>query len=677
MGSVDETEEGALSDFDEDEELDAAPVELPPIAIGPGPGPAAPEVEDERKSLKELAAELEVEKKARKVLEIQKAEGDANFVRLKALITEAARQRDEAYRARDQAARQVEDLLRERDESVHAKEEVIRVKDAAKSEIGEVARMLVSANEKITSMASSVKSFGRNLPASKYTGLQAIAFGFGKRVEEIVEELLKQREAAIKAHREVHDQMEQRNYSIAIEISEMEASISQLKNNVAKSNSELEKWKDQATRKDDMFLELEQVFSEKLSAAETVITALQQSIQEVQGQVKGLTDEAGQSKEVLRDALKCIGKLRKCLLELPHEESGEPESAIFDENVDEKQSMPERCLTELKALLELGTRIGISWKGKKEEWEKTSHEQVTRIGRLVGQKQDAAELLATALSEKQQVLETISDLRVKLSQENLEVERLQASLKEAQELADKGRVHEEENEELARIRVELSMVAQARDEALSKVTALESEVNQLRQQIGDLETTLAQARSEVGELRTLSNGQSEELAERAAQIKDILLQVDGKTADIEALEEEVERWKQATADQTASCNAVMEDLERCRYEVSELNKQIDRLKHSGEEVRLKLRSKEEMAAAAIVARTAAERSLQMADERAAELRHRLEELNRQMEDADRNKEFRLGLGWLDMCCPWLRNRRRSSGSTEMAAEMEELLEPLV
>lgn len=112
-------------------------------------------------------------------------------------------------------------------------------------------------------------------------------------------------------------------------------------------------------------------------------------------------------------------------------------------------------------------------------------------------------------------------------------------------------------------------------------------------------------------------------------------------------------------------------------QVSELNKQIDRLKHSGEEVRLKLRSKEEMAAAAIVARTAAERSLQMADERAAELRHRLEELNRQMEDADRNKEFRLGLGWLDMCCPWLRNRRRSSGSTEMAAEMEELLEPLV
>lgn len=114
-------------------------------------------------------------------------------------------------------------------------------------------------------------------------------------------------------------------------------------------------------------------------------------------------------------------------------------------------------------------------------------------------------------------------------------------------------------------------------------------------------------------------------------------------------------------------------------QVSELNKQTERLKHSGEEAVLKLRSKEEMAAAAIVARTAAERSLQMADERASELRERLEELNKQIEDADKNREYRLGLGWLDMCCPWLRNRRSSSGrgATQMAAEMEELLEPLV
>lgn len=114
-------------------------------------------------------------------------------------------------------------------------------------------------------------------------------------------------------------------------------------------------------------------------------------------------------------------------------------------------------------------------------------------------------------------------------------------------------------------------------------------------------------------------------------------------------------------------------------QVSQLNKQIDGLKIAREEAALKVRSKEEMASAAIAARTAAERSLQMADERAAELRERLEELNKQLEENESRKEYRLGLSLLDMCCPWLRNRRRSSegGGTQMAAEMEELLEPLV
>ena len=96
---------------------------------------------------------------------------------------------------------------------------------------------------------------------------------------------------------------------------------------------------------------------------------------------------------------------------------------------------------------------------------------------------------------------------------------------------------------------------------------------------------------------------------------------------------------------------------------------------------MKLRSKEEMAAAAIAARSAAERSLQRADERAAEFRERLEELNKQVEEADMNRDYRLGVWWLDSCWPSSRNRHRSSnntrGGTQLVAEMEELLEPLV
>lgn len=94
-----------------------------------------------------------------------------------------------------------------------------------------------------------------------------------------------------------------------------------------------------------------------------------------------------------------------------------------------------------------------------------------------------------------------------------------------------------------------------------------------------------------------------------------------------------------------------------------------------------MRSKEEMAAAAIAARTAAERSLQMADERATELRERVEELNKQIEETDKNREYRgsTGVGLFDMCWPWFRSRGRprNDGGTQLASEMEELLEPLV
>lgn len=713
MGSADGEDAGALSDFDEDEELEAAPVQLPPIAASGG-GSAVEEKEEEKgeeqkqdetegQTVKQLEAELEAERKARKTLEFAKAEGDANFLRLKTLIQEAARQRDEAYRARDQSVRDLELVVRQkeeiardrdevrmqRDESLRARDEVSRARDSLKMEIGEVARLLIGANEKVTSMANGVKSFGRNLPGSKYTGLQAIAFGFGKRVEEIVEEVLRQREAATKAHREVREQMEQHTYSVAIEVSELEASISRLKEDVANKTSEAEAWMKQAKIKDDKILELEETFSKKLASAEGEASTLRQSIQEVEALLQNFKHEAGQHKEMLREVLKCGSKLRKCLLELPHEldPPADPEdldnisSAPSREIVDEKQSLPQQCLVEMKSFLELGVSAGIAWKEKTEDWEKTSHELVTRIERLVGQKQDAADLLTVALAEKQQVLETISDLRVKLSQENLEVARLQASLKEAQELAERGKMsdEEEENEELVRLRAELSSLGQSRDEALSKVTALGSEVNKLRQQIGELETALTGSRSEVGELKTLSNTQSKELAEKVVRIKDLLLQMEDYTADIEALEEEVGRWKQAATDEAAAGAAVMDDLEKCQFEVSQLNKQIDGLKIAREEAALKVRSKEEMASAAIAARTAAERSLQMADERAAELRERLEELNKQLEENESRKEYRLGLSLLDMCCPWLRNRRRSSegGGTQMAAEMEELLEPLV
>lgn len=64
----------------------------------------------------------------------------------------------------------------------------------------------------------------------------------------------------------------------------------------------------------------------------------------------------------------------------------------------------------------------------------------------------------------------------------------------------------------------------------------------------------------------------------------------------------------------------------------------------------KLNMKEELAAAAMAAQAAAEKSLQLADRRAAGLRERVEELSRQLEEAESRERSRRKVRRI--CWPW-------------------------
>lgn len=65
----------------------------------------------------------------------------------------------------------------------------------------------------------------------------------------------------------------------------------------------------------------------------------------------------------------------------------------------------------------------------------------------------------------------------------------------------------------------------------------------------------------------------------------------------------------------------------------------------------KLQLKEEVAAAAMAAQSAAERSLQLADSRAVGLRERIEELTRQVEEID-NSQKKNRRRMRRICWPW-------------------------
>lgn len=486
-------EEAALSDFEEDD-LEAAPVVLPAASGTLNDG------------LKAAMAELEQERLKVRALEAAKAEGDANYTRMKAYAQETARRRDEALRAKEELTRALEEdmkekeeLSRQRDEFLKQRDEYSKARDTARAEIESTARLLIAGAEKVTSMVNGAKNFARSLPSSKYTGLAAIAYGFGKRMEEIVDEVVKQRDAAVKTRQETREQMEQRNYSIAIEVSELEASIMQLKEEVRKKNADVNIWQKSAASKDERIVELENAFSEKIALAANQAYVLGQKADEAEGKNKILTEQLNSQTELFSELSRYVAKMKKGLLNLlpaasslsdsdtqaqQQEElasssrEASNSSTSSSSAVDAKLQLPQQeCLAGVKMLADLVATLVALWNHKQDEWASERQEFVNRIERLVAQKQGSAELLTVALAEKQEGLESISNLRVEVSQQQSEISRLQASLKEAQEKQVAEDLKSErsdtagkaENVEIARLRVELTVAMQMRDEALSKV----------------------------------------------------------------------------------------------------------------------------------------------------------------------------------------------------------------
>lgn len=488
-------EEAALSDFEEDD-LEAAPVVLPAASGTLNDG------------LKAAMAELEQERLKVRALEAAKAEGDANYTRMKAYAQETARRRDEALRAKEELTRALEEdmkekeeLSRQRDEFLKQRDEYSKARDTARAEIESTARLLIAGAEKVTSMVNGAKNFARSLPSSKYTGLAAIAYGFGKRMEEIVDEVVKQRDAAVKTRQETREQMEQRNYSIAIEVSELEASIIQLKEEVRKKNADINIWQKSAASKDERIVELENAFSEKIALAANQAYVLGQKADEAEGKNKILTEQLNSQTELFSELSRYVAKMKKGLLNLlpasssslsdsdtqaqqqeelasSSREASNSSTSSSSSAVDAKLQLPQQeCLAGVKMLADLVATLVALWNRKQDEWASERQEFVNRIERLVAQKQGSAELLTVALAEKQEGLESISNLRVEVSQQQSEISRLQALLKEAQEKqvaedlkSEKSdTAGEAENVEIARLRVELAVAMQMRDEALSKV----------------------------------------------------------------------------------------------------------------------------------------------------------------------------------------------------------------
>ncbi|PRQ60124.1 hypothetical protein RchiOBHm_Chr1g0377801 [Rosa chinensis] len=196
--------------------------------------------------------------------------------------------------------------------------------------------------------------------------------------------------------------------------------------------------------------------------------------------------------------------------------------------------------------------------------------------------------------------------------------------------------------------------SECEEEVVSLASTVEKIMKNLRLEITQLRRSLDDSRSDTERLQSLTEKQAQQIAENMLYIKELedrervlTENVEAQMIEMKDAEAEVARWREA-------CEL---EVEAGKNEIEEREKLIAILKQELEKTRAaldisngKLKLKEELAANAMAAHAAAEKSLQLADSRAAGLRTRIEELTKQLEEADSRE--RNSRRVRHICWPW-------------------------
>uniref|UniRef100_A0A5B6ZWT4 Putative paramyosin n=1 Tax=Davidia involucrata TaxID=16924 RepID=A0A5B6ZWT4_DAVIN len=659
----DEDNDAVLSDVEEDDQV--------PIVIK---NPSPEDVSVER--FREVLAELDRERQAREAAENSKSELQVSFSRLKVLAHEAIKKRDECTRQRDEALREKEEALRSNEklsselaEAVRAKDEVLKQrddlarqfdeavkgKDSSRSEIETAAQMLVTGIEKISGKVSNFKNFtAGGLPRSqKYTGLPAVAYGVIKRTNEIVEELLRQIDSTAKSRNEAREQMEQRNYEIAIEVSQLEATIDGLREEVSKKTSLTENLEKSIAEKVGKMTEMERELLAKLNLAENEASGLRQLVGEYDDKLRNLESKMDSQWPLLIDQLNYVSKIHDQIddvikiIDANKVDQWELSESLFLPQKTDMEENIRASLAGMESIYEL-TRIAVE--KTRDIVEERSHEVKglnETVSQLVKEKEHIGSLLRSALSRR---------MSANLTSKTNELFRVaENGLREAgidftfsNHLGD-GKVPASTDK--------VGAVETEEDEICTLAGALENIIKQSQLEIIELQHSVEELRAETSLLNKHVEAQAKELSHRKQQIEELQEKervanenVEGLMMDTAAAEEEITRWKVAAQQEAAAGKAVEQEF---LAQLSALRQDLEEARQAVMESEKKLKFKEETAAAAMAARDAAEKSLRLADLRASRLRDRVEELTHQLEELDTREHSRKGqTGPRYMCWPW-------------------------
>ncbi|KAI3833379.1 hypothetical protein MKW92_017711 [Papaver armeniacum] len=301
---------------------------------------------------------------------------------------------------------------------------------------------------------------------------------------------------------------------------------------------------------------------------------------------------------------------------------------------------------------------------------------------LTQENRDVHSLLRIALIEKESVEKTLSKLR------GNEEQKRGTLLGFAQRVRFgfmRSNSTSEDRVENSDSKMSEKSDSECEEETVSLASTVEKMMKGLRLEISQLKKSLEESRSETERLQSLTEKQAHEIAELTLYTKDLEQRETSLSENVEQLvleinagEEEISRWKEACELEVEAGKNAIEERDK---EAKILREELNRTKASLDTLNNKLKLKEELAAAAFTAQKAFEKSLLLADSRAGRLREIIEDLTKQLEEADSkgersNKRRKVR----HVCWPWRALKLNPSSTarnryvmSRMMPEMESLL----
>lgn len=430
-------------------------------------------------------------------------------------------------------------------------------------------------------------------------------------------------------------------------------------------------------------VESEKRIEEELSEKEE----LEKELEASKERIKDLECEKKARSEFLAKNLDSIKTVKENLVELI--EGLDDEKVVIDkvENENEELDLEEEFRVfqgEIRTLVSLSSEAYSKADEYKEAKKKEKRELGNSLVSLTEENRDISSLLRVALVEKEAVEKSLNRLKGNTDQKRVALlQRVGFGFGFMMGSGSNEQVVESSAASTTASSASKSEYgSESEEEVVSLASTVERIMKNLRLEISQLRRALEESRSDTERLQSLTEKQAKKIEENALYIKEledrerVLAQhAEELLEEIKETEAEVSRWREACELEVVAGKTEVEEREKL---VIILKQELDKTKAALELSNGKLRLKEELAAAAMGAQAAAEKSLALADTRANELRMRIEELTKQLEEAEKKDRKRRKVR--HFCWPWqfikmslAPNNTRIQNGRRFLPDMESLL----